>query len=388
MPGLDPSALRRLNTAVVLRTVAEMDAPLTMAGLVAATSLSRRTIEQILGDLLEQGWIETVEPHPDRAEVGRPARMFSFRAENALIVSARIDTFAATAIVADVRGVVRGRANAPLRDYADPESSAIDAMAVIQVAIERSGLSAERVRAGAVAAGGTLDEHGVMRRLIHMPRWAGFDLAGTMSRLAGVPFLADNDANLAALAEHWQGVAQDEDSFVWSILGNRVGLGIVIRGLVHRGVEGAAGELVEARFFDFDGLERHPFGQLTSPIDADRREAMLLVARAEQGDQEALALLDGFVGEIMPVIEALAWTIAPRAIVIGGGLELAAGPLLPRLRTAISAAALPEIAVLASTVGAEAPLLGGVKFVLDHFDAELFGPTVLQSPPATATARK
>lgn len=378
MPGLDPSALRRLNTAVVLRAVAATDAPLTMAALVTATSLSRRTIEQILSELLEQGWVDAVEADPDRAEVGRPPRLFSFRAENALIVAVRIDTFAATAIVTDVRGKILGRANAPLRDYLDPQSAAADALAVIGVAIERSGLPADRVRAGAVAAGGTIDEQGVVRRLIHMPQWAGFDLAGTLTRLGGVPFLADNDANLAALAEHWRGVAQDQPSFVWSILGNRVGLGIVIRGQVHRGVEGAAGELVEARTFNFDRLEQQPFAHLTSPIDEERRAAQALVSRAEAGDGEALEMLDEFVAEIMLVVEALAWTIAPPLIVLGGGLEVAAGLLLPRLRSAIVEAGLPEMAVLTSTLGAEAPLLGGVRFVLDRFDAELFGPTVVQ----------
>src|SRR3990170_4307139 len=255
MPGLDPSALRRLNTAVVLRTVAELDAPVTLATLVTATSLSRRTIEQILSDLLDQGWIETVEAAADRTEPGRPPRLFAFRPDNALLVSVRIDTFAATAIVADVSGTVLGRANAPLRDYQNPEFSAVDSMEGIRAAVAASGMPLERMRAGAVASGGTIDEHGVVHRLINAPRWPGFDLAGTMTRLSGVPFLADNDANLAALAEHWRGAARDDPSFVWSILGNRVGLGIVIRGLVHRSVEGAAGELVEAKSFDFDRLE-------------------------------------------------------------------------------------------------------------------------------------
>lgn len=378
MPGLDPSALRRLNTAVVLRAVAETDAPLTMAALVTATSLSRRTIEQILSELLDQGWVDAVEADPDRAEVGRPPRLFAFRAENALIVAVRIDTFAATAMVTDVRGTVLGRSNAPLRDYLNPLAAAEDAMAVIRVAIERSGVPADRVRAGAVAAGGTIDERGVVRRLIHMPQWAGFELADTMTRLSGVPFLADNDANLAALAEHWRGAAKDQASFIWSILGNRVGLGIVIRGQVHRGVEGAAGELVEARMFNFDRLEQQRFAQLTSPIEDERLAALLLVNRAEQGDRQALELLDEFIGEIMIVVEALAWTIAPPLIVLGGGLEVAAGLLLPRLRAAIVDAGLPEMTVLASTIGAEAPLLGGIRFVLDRFDADLFGPTVLQ----------
>jgi predicted NBD/HSP70 family sugar kinase len=378
MPGLDPSALRRLNTAVVLRTVAELDAPVTMATLVTATSLSRRTIEQILSDLLEQGWVETVEANPERVEAGRPPRLFAFRPDNALLASVRIDTFAATAIVTDVSGAVVGRANAPLRDYQNPERTTEDAIQVIRAAVAASGMPAERLRAGAVAAGGTIDERGVVNRLIRAPHWSGFDLAGTMTRLSGVPFLADNDANLAALAEHWLGAARDDPSFVWSILGNRAGLGILIRGLVHRGVEGAAGELVEAKFFDFDGLELQPFSQLTSPLAEERRAAALLVAGAEQGDPEALELLDDFVAQLMPIMVALAWIVAPPLIVLGGGLEAAGDVLVSRLRAAIVEAELPDIAVRASTVGADAPLLGGIRFALDRFDAELFGPTVLE----------
>jgi predicted NBD/HSP70 family sugar kinase len=377
MPGLDPSALRRLNTSVVLRTMSDLQAPISMAKLVTSTSLSRRTIEQILADLLEEGWVETVEPDTERTGAGRPARLFGFRADHALIAAVRIDTFAATAIVTDVNGAVLGRADAPLHEYQDPEASMTDAAGVVRAAVAASGIPPERLRAGAVAAGGTIDERGVLHRLINAPRWAGVDLAGRMSEISGVPFLADNDANLAALAEHWRGAARDDASFVWSILGNRVGLGIVIRGLVHRGIEGAAGEVVEAKgAFSVERLEEQPLALLTSPILEERQSAVDLVRRAERGDADALALVDEYVARVLPLIGMLAWTIAPPLIVLGGGMEVAAELVLPRLREQMRVAGFPDIAVRASTLGAEAPLIGGIRFVLDRLDAELFGPTV------------
>ncbi len=98
--------------------------------------------------------------------------------------------------------------------------------------------------------------------------------------------------------------------------------------------------------------------------------------RARGGDEAALAQVDEFAGQIAELLSTLAWTIAPEVVVLGGGLEAAADLLLPRVTEAMRALGTPAIELRATALGADAPLLGAVKLVLDRMDAELFGPTL------------
>jgi hypothetical protein len=178
--------MRRLNTSVVLRALAEHDEPVTMATLVGQVRLSRRTVELILTQLCESGW--AVEVRPVHLDVGRPPRYFSFEADRALVVAVRIDTHAASAAVSDIRGRVLGRGLVTLRNYSDTDQTMIDAEEAVDGAIRESGQPRDRVRAGAVASGGAIDEDGVVHRLIHAPAWNEFALADVLGDL-GIPII-------------------------------------------------------------------------------------------------------------------------------------------------------------------------------------------------------
>lgn len=376
MNGLNQSAVRRVNTSVILRALAVSAEPTTLTALAEQAGLSRRTIELILDSLVEAGWVTELDRVPTSGGAGRPARRYELRAEQALLAAVRITTSDASAAVADVRGRVLGRAHRPLRAYQDPQVTLDDAAALVRAALDDAGGSADRLRAGAVAAGGAIDDDGVVRRLVHTTRWEGVHLPDELARRIPVPWFADNDSNLGALAERWRGVADDHDNVVWAVLGNRTGLGILIRGAVHRGLDGAAGEIVEAVSMPTGSVENHPVAGLTSPEPAQRGVALRRFDAARSGDATALAEVDEFVRNIASILTTLSWTIAPSLIVLGGGLEDAADVLLPRVREALRRARTPAVELRATGLGRDAPLIGAVKLALDRMDTELFGPLI------------
>jgi len=375
LPGLDQTAVRRVNTAAVLRALAASEADATLQALIGKTGLSRRTVELILGELAAEGWaVET--PSESSGGAGRPAKRFRFAAGHRLVAAARIDTHLAHGAVADLHGRVLGRASRPLGDYGDPRHSVADAAAAVRAAADDAGVPLDRLRAGAVAAGGVIDADGVVRRLVSAPAWSGFALAGAFEAEFAVPWVADNDANLAALAEHRAGVARGRRHIAWLIHGHRAGVGFIINNEVHRGSAGAAGELVESRVLGLRRGQDHPIGMLTSPITADRDRAAQLVAEATGGDRAALALAEEFAATLADTIDVLAWTVAPELIVLGGGLETAADLLIPLVRQRASEVGVLEIDIKATAIGAGAPLIGAVRYALDRIDADLFGPVV------------
>ena len=377
MSGMNQSAVRRVNTSVILRALAVSAGPTTLTALAEQAGLSRRTIELILDSLVEAGWVAELERIPISGSAGRPARRYELRAEHALLAAVYINTADASAVIADVRGRIVGRAHRPLRAYQDPRATLDDAAALVREALDDAGGSPDRLRAGAVAAGGAIDDEGVVRRLVHTTRWEGVHLPKELEQRIRMPWFADNDSNLGALAERWRGVAGDHDNVVWAILGNRTGLGILIRGAVHRGLDGAAGEIVEARSIPTGTIADRPVAWLSSPEAAQRKVALKRFDAARTGDAEALAEVDEFVENITSILTTLSWTVAPSLIVLGGGLEEAADVLLPRVREAMRAARTPAIELRATGLGRDAALIGAVKLALDRMDTELFGPLVL-----------
>src|SRR5262249_47533417 len=103
---------------------------------------------------------------------------------------------------------------------------------------------------------------------------------GLRERLDGAVTL-ENDINLAALGERWRGIAQGVDDFVFVSVGTGLGAGLVLRGDLHRGHSGAAGEIDYVRAGSDDdhpsapaltaGAERLAAGAPTTlvpPLDA------------------------------------------------------------------------------------------------------------------------
>ena len=84
----------------------------------------------------------------------------------------------------------------------------------------------------------------------------GARLAGRLTDALDVTAQLENDINLAALGEQWRGVARGVDDFLFLSIGTGMGAGLVLRGELHRGRNGAAGELDYA--FVGVGTRRRP----------------------------------------------------------------------------------------------------------------------------------
>lgn len=71
----------------------------------------------------------------------------------------------------------------------------------------------------------------------------GFDFEAMVARLLDVPFIIDNEANLAAYGEYAAGAGRTARSLVLITVGSGIGTGIIFEGKIWRGACGFAGEL-------------------------------------------------------------------------------------------------------------------------------------------------
>ena len=79
-----------------------------------------------------------------------------------------------------------------------------------------------------------------------MPGWDGFSIPGWFADHYDVPVLVDNDVNIMAVGEHWTSWRTVEH-LLFIKVGTGIGCGIVASGHIHRGAQGAAGDIGHIR---------------------------------------------------------------------------------------------------------------------------------------------
>ena len=72
---------------------------------------------------------------------------------------------------------------------------------------------------------------------------ANIPFASVMTERLGLPVFVDNDANVAALAEHRAGAARGRSEAVMLTIGTGIGGGLILRDRVYRGAIGSGAEL-------------------------------------------------------------------------------------------------------------------------------------------------
>lgn len=77
----------------------------------------------------------------------------------------------------------------------------------------------------------------------NIPQLDGAPVRDRLTKMLGRPVILENDANAAALGEHWMGAGKGVSDLILITLGTGVGGGIIAGGKVLHGVMGMAGEI-------------------------------------------------------------------------------------------------------------------------------------------------
>jgi len=211
-------------------------------------------------------------------------------------------------------------------------------------------------------------ETGTVESSVNIPLM-GVPLREELGRRFGLPVFVDNDANCAALAEAHIVGARD---LVMLTLGTGVGGGVVIDGLTFRGAHGLGAELGHMTI-NPDGpacpgncpnhgcLEAYCSGQAlerdATELASDRPDSGLagragpdgrvsgreLVAAAEEGDPDALRLVENFARMLGVGIATCVNVFEPERLAIGGGISRASHLFFDRAVQEAGARTLPAL---------------------------------------------
>ncbi|MDF5752680.1 ROK family protein [Spongiactinospora sp. TRM90649] len=351
----DGTLVRLVNTRVTVRALRAGGVP-TLTGLARATGLSRQTVEAVLEELIARGL--AAEAAPSEGAPGRPARRFRFRAEAGHVLGLDVGAHQALALLTDLDGTVVATERAPV----SPDAPAADRLAALRAVAESCLGAAGIVRTTllAVAAGtsGVVDRTGRVTLAGSLPGWTGLDLAGSVGRWFGRPGLAGNDANLAAVAEHWRGAARHASDVVYVLAGRRLGSALLIGGRPHLGRTGAAAEIGALRLLGWQDA-------------AEEVTDTEVFAAAGRGEPAALRAVDRYARMVAQGASALVLAIDPELVVVGGGFAASGEVLLAPLREHLAKLCLNAPEVVGSALGEEVVALGAARIALDRVEADI-----------------
>lgn len=381
MTRVDPTVLRRSNLGVVLRHIATAG-PISRARVAADTGLNKSTVSSLVAELDELGLVREGADAGRIPAVGRPATPIVITGTTvALGLEIAVDGI--TAGIEDLTGAVRFETRRTRMLGEDPPLKVLDDLAgLARDAFARARTDELRVVGVGVAVPGLVDVG--LRTLLRAPNlgWTQIAIGAEMEERLGLPagvVSVGNEANLAALAELWDGVARDLQSFIHVTGQVGVGAGIVIDGELYRGSRGFAGELghmtvrpdgapcacgARGCLETVAGLEA-----IRARAGMDRPEGACEYETAERLAQLAAAQDQAAITAIDEAAEALGIALASainlldlQALVLGGSYTPLCPWLVPRVRDVLSSRVLAstwsEFDVRGSTLGVQAPVRG------------------------------
>ncbi|GHB13168.1 ROK family transcriptional regulator [Streptomyces chryseus] len=382
LTGGDPSLLRRINSAVVLHALRGADAP-TLTDLTRVTGLSRPTVEGVVEGLMETGLV--VEAPPEEGEArrqGRPARRFRFRAEAGHLMGVEIGPHRIAALLSGLDGRVIGAGSREVSETASADERLDRVRAMVADVLRRAGVPRSSLRAVGVGAPGIVEADGTVRLGTALPDWTGLPLGERLRRSFRCPVLVENDANAAAVAEHWKGAAVDSDDIVFVLAGLSPGAGSLIGGRLHRGFGGAAGEIGALHLLGREVTPEMLLSTTDEPVlPLDEQAVATVFRRAREGDAAAQEAVQRFIQRLVHDVAALVLALDPELVVIGGWAAGIDGVLEP-LRGELARYCLRPPQVALSLLGEAAVATGALRLALDHVEEQLF------AVEGTVTARR
>jgi glucokinase-like ROK family protein len=396
------SADDRLEAIVTVLDHVRTHGSASRAGLVHATGLSRAVVTQRVGELIDYGVLAEGDLGPSTG--GRAPRLVRFRADAGYLLVADLGATSMDVALADLSGSILAHVQEPCDIAAGPER--------ILARVEELFLGS----LGVESRPGTLWGIGIgvpgpvefdTGRPIAPPIMPGWDRYSVRDRFAEyrVPVWVDNDVNVMAMGERRAGIARGHDNVVFVKIGTGIGAGIVVKGKLHRGAQGCAGDVghiqvtddpaVVCRCGNVGCLEAlaggGALGRLAESAARERRSPYLAtvleetgsldatdVARgATHGDPTCVELLTNAGRLVGHMLASVVNFFNPSLVVIGGGVAGAGDQLLATIRETVYRRSLPlatrELVVKRSELGDRAGVVGAAAIVTD----ELFRPSHL-----------
>ncbi|VVS98111.1 ROK family transcriptional regulator [Hoeflea sp. EC-HK425] len=388
---------RQFSQRAVVEAVVQ-GGPISRASIAKQTGLSKQTVSEIMTGLELEGWVR--ETGRTSGHIGRTAVTYELVTDAAYIVAVDLGGTKVRVAITDLAGQVVSQ------DVEPTEPAGGDAL-IRQIARMTFGMAAKghvprgKLRLAVVGVPGAPDNR--TGRVLLAPNIRDFDamdVQAAFRQALGFDVVLENDVNLAALGESWQGQGQGIDNLAYVALGTGIGSGLIIGGNLVRGVANAAGEMgflpIGADPFDPESLRVGAYERAVATHGIIARyaastgetiEVPAIFERAAAGDSAAASAIEETGRQVARGIAAICAIANPQIVILGGSIGLRP-EILERARHFLPLCFPYPVDVVSSELGARAALVGATAVGLGQLHNTLFGVVTpnagLSLPPAGA----
>jgi glucokinase-like ROK family protein len=370
------------------------ESPISRARLSQKTKLNKTTVSDLVKELNEHGFVREIGTQSSGA--GRPGTLLTLNPSVGYIVSCEIAVDYLEVLVTDFAPNVIWQIKEPTAIGASQSEVLERMLTLLREAVEKGKVASHKLLGIAVGVPGMVDQASGTILFAPNLKWRNVPLLPFLEQESfGAPIFVDNEANMAALGEHFFGAGQEYSEILY--LSGNIGLGggFLSDGHLRRGANGVAaeyghmtmdpnGELCNCGNYGCwetmvsqvglfkkitDAIQSGERSLLTEKIQGqwERLSVELVVEAAQAGDQVAIRALEEIGHSLGIGIASLLNALNPEVVVLGGILSIASDFLFPVVNEEIQKRALPwnreTVKIIRAAHGSDAAVKGGIATV-------------------------
>jgi glucokinase len=385
-----PALMRQTNARTILMLLKKLGTS-SRADIVRETGMSAPTVANVVSDLTDLGLIEWIGEGVSGG--GRRPENLRFKADYGYLAGVEVTTDTLRILLTDLNGTLLEEQYEPLpKDTRSPDA-VIEALSVsLRTIMQRRSLPWKKLLAMTVGVAGITNvKDGIVISVSNSNTWRNVPLLDILKQHFSCALFIENDTNLAAIGEHFRGVAQSEDSFIFVMVGSGVGAGIFVNGQIVHGASWSAGEIGYLRIPNIPSMQPalYEFGRLEQVLGATGilrswnavssksgvtvkiRKASGVLDLALEGNQVAQKLVLQRASLLKDVVLNLSLTLNPSLFVFGGDLGAHAALLEPTAEM-LRKSEVAVARVLPSSLGNSAVAWGAVAVSMKDSEQKLY----------------
>ncbi len=349
-----------------------------------ALDLSPASVSRIVGRLLRSGLV--VEERRSPSDGGRPPGVITFNRRAGAVIAIDLGATSCRGALADLGGGVLLEERRPTREHGTAFDTLVAVIGALSGEAARQGVPVAAVAVGVPAI---VDPETGIGLAGPSVEWDAFDIVSALAEQVSVPFVVENDVNLAALAQAWRGGGRHTDDFFTLYLGAGVGGAVVANGRLVKGRHNGGGEI--GYLLVNRAQTRRPLDGTVGGLEAAVSEGALgararalagprglawapdpagpsiaeLVAAAESDDPVAGQVMDELLDHVGMALVAVGAVVDPGLVILDGPVGRALEPFVPTLEATLARRLPRAPRLVVSSLRGDSTLLGAVAAALE-----------------------
>jgi len=345
------------------------------------TGLARSTVAQRIDALMSAGLVVEVGGAPSTG--GRPPSLLGFNADAGLVLAADLGATHSRVAVCNLLAESLAETTAEIDINSGPETVLDWLEETFDGLLAGMGRSPDEVRGIGIGVPGPVDfSRGMAVNPPIMAGWHMYPIKQRLTERHGVPVLVDNDVNVMAFGEYWV-MDPKVDDFIFVKVGTGIGSGLILGGVLHRGANGAAGDIGHMRATSDEVICRcGNNGCLEASAGGGALAAHLrtlghnaqgsrdVVRLLEKGNKDATRAVRQAGRLIGQVLASTVNLLNPSRILIGGDMARAEQQLLAGIREVVyqrsTTLSTTDLRINTSSLRGRAGVTGAAALAIDH----------------------